>query len=277
MEAAASPTTVLYDGALLTIGEFHLGPGDQRWREPNCIGEGYHVVFPRTAVMIEHEGRDAIVSDPNNAILYEPYQLYRRALVSPAGDHCLFAVVDPALIAELTDDDDPFRRGESSRSIPARAYLLQRTTAALMGRGTDDRLLIEEAMVRVLAEVLRGASSARSPRRIVESVKAVLADRFAEHLSLAQLASSVYVSPFHLARAFRSQTGSSIHAYRTQLRLRASLEHLIDGSLTLSQVAAHCGFCSHAHFTSAFKRAFGHAPSRIRRAHAEELLRLADG
>jgi AraC-like DNA-binding protein len=40
-------------------------------------------------------------------------------------------------------------------------------------------------------------------------------------LSLAQLASAVGASPFHLARVFRAQTGQSLHEYRMQLRVRA--------------------------------------------------------
>ena len=59
-------------------------------------------------------------------------------------------------------------------------------------------------------------------RELVEDAKAVLSSRFAEPIGLHDIAASVHASPYHLARVFRSGTGSSLHAYRNQLRLRAS-------------------------------------------------------
>ena len=90
-----------------------------------------------------------------------------------------------------------------------------------------------------------------------------LAERFAERLALEDVARLVHASPFHLARLFRARTGSALHEYRTQLRLRAAIDRL-DGGDTLAAVAADCGFASHAHLTDAFRRAFGTTPSAIR-------------
>ena len=55
-----------------------------------------------------------------------------------------------------------------------------------------------------------------------------------------------------------------IHRYLTQLRLRSSLERLADGANDLTALALELGFSSHSHFTDAFRREFGHAPSRDR-------------
>jgi AraC family transcriptional regulator len=75
----------------------------------------------------------------------------------------------------------------------------------------------------------------------------------------------VRVSVFHLCRTFRAVTGQTIHAYRTQLRLRAALER-VEYASDLSAVALDLGFSSHSHFTAAFRRAFGVTPSGVRRA-----------
>jgi AraC-like DNA-binding protein len=42
------------------------------------------------------------------------------------------------------------------------------------------------------------------------------------------------------------------------------LEHLADGKPDLTMLALDLGFSSHAHFSHAFRREFGSAPSRLR-------------
>ena len=72
------------------------------------------------------------------------------------------------------------------------------------------------------------------------------------------------LSPFHAARLFRRYTGSSIHAYRDQLRVRAALPEIVAGR-RLDDLALKLGFASHSHFTDRFRRTFGVPPSAIRR------------
>jgi AraC-like DNA-binding protein len=62
---------------------------------------------------------------------------------------------------------------------------------------------------------------------------------------------------------------SSLHAYRTELRLRHALERLLERREHITQIALDLGFSSHSHFTAAFRRAFGLTPSAfIRQARA---------
>lgn len=76
---------------------------------------------------------------------------------------------------------------------------------------------------------------------------------------------AVNVSPFHLARSFRRQTGYTLHEYRTHLRLRAALERLADGDEDVAVIARAVGFSSHSHLTASFRRAFGVPPSCVRK------------
>jgi AraC-like DNA-binding protein len=100
---------------------------------------------------------------------------------------------------------------------------------------------------------------------MVEDAKALLSARFTERLTLEELGRAVNVSPFHLARSFRRQTGYTLHEYRTHLRLRAALERLGAGDEDLAVIARAVGFSSHSHLTASFHRAFGVPPSRVRK------------
>jgi AraC-like DNA-binding protein len=61
-------------------------------------------------------------------------------------------------------------------------------------------------------------------------------------------------------------TGTTLAAYRGQLRLRLALERLRDSRSDLTTIAYDLGYSSHSHFTMAFRQAFGTTPSEFRRA-----------
>ena len=84
-------------------------------------------------------------------------------------------------------------------------------------------------------------------------------------LTLEELGSVVQYSPFHLARRFRQATGQTLHQYVTNRRL-AKAHALIAGTdLPLQQVAAQAGFSDQSHLSNAFRKAYGCAPSEVRK------------
>ena len=94
----------------------------------------------------------------------------------------------------------------------------------------------------------------------------MLTSRFAERLTVEDLSRSMHVSPYHLTRVFRRHTGTGLHEYLNQLRLRAALERIRDGQDDLASLAIEVGFSSHSHLSANFRRAFGCPPSRDRAA-----------
>lgn len=95
-------------------------------------------------------------------------------------------------------------------------------------------------------------------------LQAKLAEALAEPISLTELAASVGLSPFHVARLFSRSVGMPPHAWRQQLRLNRALGLLRQG-MAVSEVAATLGFADQSHFNRQFKRAFGATPGRWQR------------
>ena len=265
------------------LGEFDLPADDSRWATTNTIDDrGPVIAFPRTTVRIEQEGHASVVSDPMRAVLYRAGQPYRREVVSAEGDRCSFISFSRSLAAEAagvfdSTADDPwtYRFPFPVAQLGAADYRLHQLVRMRLAAGdaADDE--VREALYHLLWRVVAsgyGAASIPEQRRpqtaaghvaAVEEVRASLGRDLAVTAPLDELAASVHLSPFHLARVFREGTGRSIHGYRTEVRLRASLGQIADGA-RLADVAANLGFASQAHFTDRFRRAFGIAPSAWR-------------
>lgn len=275
---------MLHQGDRLWVGRFDCDPGHPRWSTDNAIGAWPLLAFPGTPVEIAQAGHREVVATSNHVVLYNPGQVYRRRLVDPRGDHCVFVSVDGELLAELGAVIDPALEDRRDRpfttaSRPAEPAavlamsLLVRHLEPIAGPEREPVMMVEESLLYVLAGVL-GRADAPRPRgrprdaarraELAQALERELAASFREARSLQQLAASVGVSPFHATRVFRQHTGLTIHGYRHRLRLQAVLERLREPRVDLTALALETGFSSHSHLTEAFRRVFGAPPSRWR-------------
>lgn len=267
---------LIFHSALVAVGAFRCPAGHPRFSDSGRI-RNHCFVFPRTASVIEHDAGDRFVGDQTRISLYNPGQAYRRTAISPEGDHSDYFTIAPHVLREAlrtrhaptadADDSRLFRR--SNTTSRAALYLKQRTLFRAVRRLEADALEVESAVLSLLDDVLSDAERDAHPiavshRRLAQQAQALLAARYSEALSLEDIAADLGVSAYHLCRVFRSQTGETLHRHRDQLRLRAALNRL-EGPEDLTTIALDVGYSSHSHFTSAFRRTFGLAPSRIRR------------
>lgn len=138
---------------------------------------------------------------------------------------------------------------------------------ATLARG-GDALAVEELLLRAYGRVLirhaviQPAGPASASDRIAR-VTRMMRDRYAEELSLDDLAAAAGLSRHHLIRAFRRETRMTPHAYLLSLRVQAARRRLRAGEAP-AEVAAATGFCDQAHLTHAFKARLGVAPGAYR-------------
>jgi AraC-like DNA-binding protein len=241
------------------------------------------VVFPRAPVEIRPESEAPVIAQPNHVMLYNGGDAYTRRAIDARGDASdYFWIREDALIEMVASVrpevvDAPARPfGFRFRPVSARLYLHQRALFDAAVSGAIDGLAIEEGVLCVIERLVREAFDTRAAghRVRLETRKAhreaahAAAERLAsasqDRWTIAALSEEVCASPHHLCRVFRREHGVSIHAYLTSLRLRDALERVLETAEGLTQIGLACGFSSHAHFTSAFAKAFGLPPSRIR-------------
>jgi AraC family transcriptional regulator len=269
----------LYESPELFFAELWCAPDDPAWQEDNQVTHPI-VALPASPVWQAHDGSEPQLFNQNNVVFHRAGSEYRRERFRDVGYRCLFFFPSTSLLGEVMAEIDPDHGERSGPGLPAGAALDARTFALsrLAARYLRSPQAEPEAAREVLYAVLRGAvrcadpeprrrgprsrATQRAQREIVEATKEILTARMAQRLPLDEVARGVHSSPYHLARLFRASTGFSVHGYLTHLRLRTGLEWIQGTAEEIGEVGLRLGFSSHSHFTAAFRRAFGLAPSR---------------
>ncbi len=86
-----------------------------------------------------------------------------------------------------------------------------------------------------------------------------------EDISVADIAASVSLSPSHLSRLFKMQTGFSPHEFITLRRIDAAKELLLTTDLSIKQIAYQVGYHSEANFITSFSGKSGITPAAFRK------------
>lgn len=124
-----------------------------------------------------------------------------------------------------------------------------------------------ELTYNLLRSVAPGASSKafRIEQQVVHTVEAYLRESYPDQVSLDELANLVNYSPYHLIRLFKQTTGLTPMAYLMHIRIEQAIKLLKNSKHTVSDISQLCGFGSHSHFTSTFRRTTGYSPSAYRK------------
>lgn len=99
----------------------------------------------------------------------------------------------------------------------------------------------------------------------VAKARGLLNARYAERITLDELANAAGMSKFHLVRSFTQECGLAPHAYQN-LRRVVDAKHRIEQGQSIKEAATSNGFADQAHFSRVFKRLVGVPPGAWSRA-----------
>lgn len=90
-------------------------------------------------------------------------------------------------------------------------------------------------------------------------------EHIADHLSVEEIAGSVFFSKFHYQRLFHEFVGDSLMAYVKKRRLSLAGKELLETEDTVLDIALRWGYGNHGSFTRAFKAYMGVTPADYRK------------
>jgi AraC-like DNA-binding protein len=259
--------TPLMPGADLLTAEYHDHTFTPHWHDAYTIP-----VIEAGAEMYQYRG-SRYVAEAGSVPIINPGELHTgsRAIDEGWRYRVLYAPVDylqqlaqdiagtaqplPWFDADVIRDIDLARRlSHAHRLLEANGDALAAHAAMLDALST---LLVRYGRTQPPVEPRRAAAGDSR----VRAMKERLVSELATPVTLAELADSVALSPFHAARLFTRATGLAPHAWRNQIRLQRSLAPLRAG-VPVTEVAAASGFTDQSHFTRHFRRMFGVPPGR---------------
>jgi AraC family transcriptional regulator len=85
-----------------------------------------------------------------------------------------------------------------------------------------------------------------------------------QDLTLAELAAVAGFSPSHFKALFRQATGTPVHRFVLERRVERARLHLLEGRLSVTEVALETGFAHPSHMARWMRRIVGLSPSQIR-------------
>ena len=180
-------------------------------------------------------------------------------------------------VTGIEDVDKPVVVDFGSGSHPVAHTLARHVGAAAR---TEDAQVVDEQTLLELVAALAGGPSRREDLSGAHRLAArTYIDRHLGDpgLSAAQIAAAVGLSTRHLSRVF-AEDDTSVPRYVLARRLdaaRALLRKPDATSMTIAEIAHHCGFVSAAHFSSAFTTRFGERATDVRRDAAALRVRAA--
>ncbi|MNE01332.1 Exoenzyme S synthesis regulatory protein ExsA [compost metagenome] len=88
-----------------------------------------------------------------------------------------------------------------------------------------------------------------------------------DRMTVAEMADIVGLSESWFATVFRQTTGKTPLQWQLERRINAAQKLLLEGDLTVADIAAQLGFSDQAHLTKAFRHSVGDTPAAWRRMH----------
>ena len=157
-----------------------------------------------------------------------------------------------------------------SSSDTAKIRELIRKSADLMAASPVDTAALSVASyhLMLLLSARNGSNTAKDHplyQSYIAPALRLIAARFSEDLTAAEIACALHISQQYLSRLFLRFLGCSVYAYLTFYRISRAKELLLTNrQLQVQMIGQRVGFSDASHFTSMFRKLTGMTPRQFR-------------
>jgi YesN/AraC family two-component response regulator len=125
--------------------------------------------------------------------------------------------------------------------------------------------IISSLLVTLIIKIIRFLNTTNKTTTLSEKVINYITENYNRDISLNELASVVFISPYHLAHTFKDEVGVSPIQYLINHRIDEAKNMLIHTDLTIREIAFRVGYPNSNYFTLLFKKLTGYSPGKFRK------------
>lgn len=213
---------------------------------------------------------------PLQMLVVPPLTTHELLDPRPARWHFYFASFDPALILSDFPDSLSFW-GPTMATWFGDASLCRESFAAFLGdvtstgplRADSLRASAQRLLISVSSAAIPDVSTAPAARGLathpaIARAQSLLLSRYADDLTMVEVAARVGLSSAHFASLFTHETGVPPATFRRRVRLGHAVRLLRETGLQVSEIATSVGFCSAQHLATTMHRELGSTPTQVR-------------
>jgi AraC-like DNA-binding protein len=291
-EPRLSSAALMAHGQLFSIGDAHLSAKDYiapHWHETYelgfvCSGEGIIVLGEQEFPFVP--GQVYIINHLQPHMGYTDNDYARLFVV-----HFLPSILDEGWVGQMCKEaHTPFSHDfgysplvplHDPVTLPARA-LLEAIQDEWERRDAAWQIIIGGLLLQVVGQLTRRALARpdrqptnyqqREALQRIEPILRLIETRYAEPISLDEMAQIAYVSRSHCCALFQTALKTTPITYRNARRLAEARQLLKNTNQTIQEIAHRVGFSSVQEFNRLFRRESGYTPSEFRQRFAETML-----
>lgn len=133
-------------------------------------------------------------------------------------------------------------------------------------------LNIKQWFINIFKSVFETIENSKSMKdiKIVEKIKEIIVEEYANHITIDSIADKVFFSSVHINNIFKKETGVAIFDYLVEYRMKKAAELLKQKDSKIYSVAQAVGYKNLTHFKLLFTKYSLMTPMQFKRLYEEE-------
>lgn len=133
------------------------------------------------------------------------------------------------------------------------------------------QLMLQSISMALIIEILRQVMDDPDHKALsaykhdIKKAIDFIEERYQDNITLEAIAKEVNISPYHLLRVFKAETGKTPFEFLTDVKIQHAKRLLTGGRFSMTEISSLCGFSNASHFSVVFKKKTGLTPSAFQK------------
>lgn len=244
------------DGSILTTTHYSNKKSNSNWH----YHENLHICFVFQGGRADKRNDTLYTEKSVSIFFYHSEEKHRWISPNPISKSANIEINNTFLKEYNLSEFDIKKSIEGN--VDAKALILKMQQEMLFNDATS-----RASIKSLLLELVNHSSKPQSeyiPQWVI-NLEELIHENWNQPMSLSNLATNIGVHPVTISKYFRKYFSCTLGEYQRKLKIDKSIELIKNTSMTLTEIAFHCGFTDQSHFIRNFKQMTGFLPKHFRK------------